>query len=106
MNFPLLHIFRNTCPEFLVKLKDCEVLEDTDISLEIVVSGEPQPTVQWFLDERLLTSKDKRHVTVCQGSVHSLSIKNIQTEDEGIYECVATNVAGTAKCDCEVLVNG
>ncbi|CAB4006972.1 myosin light chain kinase, smooth muscle isoform X1 [Paramuricea clavata] len=96
---------RNTCPEFLVKLKDCEVLEGNDISLETVVSGDPKPIVQWFLDERLLTSKDKRHAIICQGSVHSLSIKNIQIEDEGIYECVATNVAGTAKCDCEVLVN-
>ena len=100
------YFFRSTCPEFLVKLKDCEVLEGKDISLETVVSGDPQPTVQWFLDERLLTSKDKRHVIICQGSVHSLNIKNIQTDDEGIYECVATNSAGTAKCDCEVLVDG
>ncbi|XP_028410826.1 nexilin-like [Dendronephthya gigantea] len=97
---------RATCPEFLVKLKDCEVLEGKDISLEIVVSGEPRPTVQWLFDERLLTSNDKRHVIIAQGSVHSLNIKNIQIEDEGIYECVATNIAGTAKCDCEVLVDG
>lgn len=101
-----MYIFRATCPEFLVKLKDCEVLEGKDISLEIVVSGVPQPTVQWLLDERLLTSNDKRHVITSHGSVHSLNIKNIQIEDEGIYECVATNVAGTAKCDCEVLVDG
>jgi hypothetical protein len=81
-------------------------MEGSDVSLEVVVSGEPQPTVQWFMDERLLSSKDKRHVVICHGSVNSLNIKNIQVEDEGIYECVATNSAGTAKCDCEVLVNG
>ena len=89
-----------------MKLKDCEVLEGKDVSLEIVVSGQPPPTVKWFLDERLLTSKDKRHKILSHGSVHSLNITNILTEDEGIYECVATNVAGTAKCDCEVLVDG
>ena len=81
-------------------------MEGSDISLEVVVSGEPQPTLQWYLDERLLTSEDKRHVILRHGSVHSLSIRGIQIEDEGIYECVATNPSGKAKCDCEVLVNG
>lgn len=76
------------------------------MSLEVVVSGEPRPNVQWFMENRLLTSKNNRHVIVSKGSVFRLDIKNIQVEDEGLYECIATNTAGSTKCDCEVIVDG
>lgn len=81
-------------------------MKGNDASLEVMVSGDPQPSVEWYLDKRLLTSKDKRHVVLCKDGFHSLSIKNIQIEDEGVYECVATNIVGTAKCECEILVDG
>lgn len=95
---------RTTSPEFLVKLKDCEVLEGNDTSFEIVVSGDPEPVVEWFLDEKLI-SNDKRHMLKDHGAVHSLTITDIQLDDEGIYECVAKNSAGKTTCDCELLVN-
>ena len=98
--------FRNTSPEFLVTLKDYRVSQGKDVSLEVVVSGEPRPNVQWFMENRLLTSKNNRHVIVSKGSVFRLDIKNIQVEDEGVYECVAANTAGSKKCDCEVIVDG
>ncbi|WP_411027430.1 immunoglobulin domain-containing protein, partial [Salmonella sp. s54925] len=77
-------------PEFLVKLKDSEVVEGDDIGLEVVVSGEPQSTVKWFLDDQLITS-GKRHQLESRGNVHSLTITNVDMDDEGIYECVVTN---------------
>ena len=81
------------------------MLKGNDISFETVVSGEPQPAVEWYLDDRLVKS-DKRHKVVSQGAVHSLTITDVRVEDEGIYECVAINSAGEASCDCELLVNG
>ena len=77
----------------------------TDTSFEVVVSGEPAPMVEWFLDDHLIRN-DKRHLVVCHGAVHSLTITDIQIEDEGIYQCVATNAAGEATSDCELLIDG
>lgn len=93
-----------TSPEFLVKLKDSEAFVGTDISFEVVVSGEPSPVVEWYLDDHLIES-DKRRKLISQGAVHSLNITDIQLEDEGIYECAATNATGKATCDCELLVD-
>jgi Immunoglobulin I-set domain len=52
--------------------------------------------VQWYHDNFMLDPNDRRTM-VTMGTKHTLSIRNVQSEDFGNYSCIADNSLGRAR---------
>ena len=94
-------------PEFVDNLIDApiNVKEGEELSLPVIVNGNPLPDVQWYKDElvmrkssnvSILSSRDKR----------SLQIYSAKPADSGVYKCVAKNEMGTATRMFQVNIEG
>ena len=66
---------------------------------------EPIDNIEWFKDNDLIRAQ-ARFVQLSRDTTHSLEIRSIDVEDEGIYKCVLLNTWGIASCSAEVLVEG
>jgi len=77
-------------------MEDESAIEGSNAILECLASGFPKPQIVWSKDGIQITeSLDKRYHLTENGSL--LVIKDVQTEDNGKYECLLTNAVGTAK---------
>ena len=81
-----------------------EVVEGSAVKLKCRVTGEPDPSVEWFLDDEKVEADKTIQIGVV-GDMHSLTIPEASLDDEGEYKCVATNDAGSASSTAELLVN-
>lgn len=75
------------------------------ILLQVISGPEPIDNTEWFKDNDLIRSQP-RFSQSSDGSTHTLDIRAIDYEDEGIYKCVLLNNCGIASCSAEVLVEG
>lgn len=70
-----------------------QISDDGDVTMEVKVTGNPTPDVEWAKDDQPITESD--HVQLfSSGDIHRLVIKGASSEDEGKYICTATNPAG------------
>ncbi|XP_063919395.1 neogenin isoform X2 [Zophobas morio] len=78
-------------PTFIATPKPSVVIEGQNISLDCAANGNPNPTITWLKDGRIIdmTFLDSRFSKV--GSTSSLRITNIKEEDAGTYQCRAEN---------------
>ena len=68
-----------------------------DIVLRCAVSGNPQPTIDWYKDGRRIAG---------EGSP-LLVIEEVELSDRGVYYCTATNMLGTNSSDPAIVnING
>ncbi|KAM3966923.1 netrin receptor DCC [Aphomia sociella] len=66
-------------------------------TLRCVVEGRPKPTVQWFKDGLPLPQAEDGHRVLLEDGLLFLRVNRGKKEsDEGIYWCVARNIAGEA----------
>ncbi|XP_075214115.1 lachesin-like [Lycorma delicatula] len=70
--------------------------EGYEAQLVCIVHGEPHPNTVWYQDSFLLEPTERRTMET-RGNKHTLTIKNIQSNDFGNYSCVAENSLGRAK---------
>lgn len=49
-------------------------------------------------------SQNKKYKIVEDEEQHILLVIEAETDDQGVYECVAVNAVGEARCQCQVLV--
>ncbi len=92
-----------TPPEFTENLKDLKVKDGEALALKAKVKGDPEPKVEWFKNGKLLASSDIMDLKYKNG-VANLSIGEVYPEDEGEYECVATNSVGKASTKCKLSI--
>ena len=80
-------------------MKDGEQLQ-----LSATVKGDPEPKVEWLKDGQKVVSSDIVDLKYRSGSA-TLTIEEAFPEDEGAYECVATNSEGkcTTKCFIKII---
>ena len=65
----------------------------SSVNLSCVVSGSPQPSIQWFKDN-----------TPLSGEVFpSFFIESVDLNDRGVYHCEATNTQGVARSAAAVI---
>ena len=90
-------------PSFLVTPSSQAVLLGQDVTLECAANGVPQPSVSWLRDGRELDTGllDSRFIRTGHGS---LTIKNMQLEDEGGYQCRAENSEDSLDTGLELAV--
>ncbi|XP_056146870.1 LOW QUALITY PROTEIN: netrin receptor DCC, partial [Lampris incognitus] len=87
-------------PTFLNYPTNSLAFESTDIELECSVTGNPPPTVRWMKNGEEVIPSD--YFQVIDGS--NLQILGLVKSDEGFYQCVAENIAGTAQAMAQLLL--
>ncbi|XP_065051708.1 myosin light chain kinase, smooth muscle-like isoform X2 [Rhopilema esculentum] len=92
-------------PKFVEKLKDVEVSEGKAARIECVVSGEPEPDIDWTFEGQPIKEGGRFKFYFEKDDVVGVEVKNVSVDDEGFYECIATNKSGKATSKCELLVN-
>lgn len=93
-------------PKFLQPLKSQEVFEGSAAKLEVRISGEPEPDIEWFKDEQPIEEGRNFRIEFDDTDGCVLVINCAKLEDEGMYRCVASNSFGKAISEAELLVTG
>ena len=87
-------------PEFVKTLSNQAIIEKSQTTLEVEVTGEPQPSIKWYKDDIELVSNKKIQIA---GS--SLTIISTDLEDAGTYKAVAENQAGSTSSSASLDVS-
>ncbi|TKR69840.1 hypothetical protein L596_021941 [Steinernema carpocapsae] len=92
-------------PEFKRKLETVMVYKTEIIKLEVIVIGQPAPTVTWKRNGSALKHTDKHRILSDETSgKYTLSVMESSIDDSGTYEVIAKNLLGENKCSCVVTV--
>ncbi|XP_023246866.1 muscle M-line assembly protein unc-89-like [Copidosoma floridanum] len=92
-------------PKFVKLLSDLLIAEGEDAVFECSVTGEPRPSVIWYLNNEPLVENERIKITndvESSGSV--LRISPTQPSDKGNYTAKATNRVGEAKSFAKLVV--
>jgi len=103
----LLSGLGEVAPNFVRKIKDSSVSENSRACFDCLVDGEPFPAVTWFNNNSPISPTDPRYlIQVDQTTARaSLTIlKSDKTLDEGEYSVKLTNKAGTSECSAFLVV--
>ena len=93
-------------PEFVQPLKSQEILKGSPVRLEVRISGEPEPDVEWFKDEQPIEDGGNFRIEFDDSDGCTVIINSARQEDGGQYQCVATNDFGKAISEAELVVTG
>jgi len=79
------------------------VLSGSWTELPCNVSGNPKPTVSWFLHDLPIDESDLKYLILPSGN---LRIFGVTPSDSGVYSCMASNPLGVARRPVELSVQG
>ena len=85
------------------------IIVNSPVQLSCEVTGLPPPTVAWLKNGQPLDFANKTSTNIdgmMMLSNGALRIHHTRVEDAGLYECVATSVAGTASRQVALHVQG
>jgi len=94
-------------PYFVIALEPLKVMDGENAKFCALVAGSPKPEISWLHDGKVVKENPDFHLTYNQqtGSV-SLEIAEVFPQDGGRYECVASNIYGTASVSAQLTVEG
>uniref|UniRef100_A0A8C7SR72 Hemicentin-2 n=1 Tax=Oncorhynchus mykiss TaxID=8022 RepID=A0A8C7SR72_ONCMY len=76
------------------RVQDLSVVSGQEVEFQCRVSGRPAPKVEWSRDGEVLSKDGDPHVEFHeQGQV--MKVKAVRLRDQGLYQCLASNSAGT-----------
>ncbi|KAM8828630.1 netrin receptor DCC isoform 3-T3 [Spinachia spinachia] len=87
-------------PQFLNYPTNTYAYESTDMELECAVTGNPPPVVRWMKNGEEVIPSD--YFQIVDGS--NLHILGLVKSDEGFYQCVAENSAGSSQAMAQLLL--
>ena len=99
--------FLYTVPPSLYPDSDVDVnaARGSTVSFQFQISGQPEPNVVWERgSQRLVT--DNRVIVMSNEGVTTLTIHEVDREDEGLYICCAMNHLGNAVQECQITLLG
>ena len=90
-------------PDFIKRLSDVDTSEGRTVQLEVEVSGNPKPYVQWFQGSKEVRENSK-FVFSNDGNKFTLTINNITAEEQDEYTVKIKNKSGfkTSKANVSV----
>ncbi|XP_063793268.1 vascular endothelial growth factor receptor kdr-like [Pseudophryne corroboree] len=97
-----LIILDKQAPWVVQNLQSAIVNSSSTLILECNVTGLPSPTITWLKNGKLL--KPASGITLLYHN--SLMIERVKKEDEGLYECIATNEMGHANTSAFIYIRG
>ncbi|XP_061298169.1 basement membrane-specific heparan sulfate proteoglycan core protein isoform X8 [Pezoporus flaviventris] len=95
-----LHVQGTNAPQVQVSPEQTEVQEGSTVRLYCRVSGSPTATITWEKQGGTLPPQSRTE----HGDIATLVIPAVTAADGGIYLCVGTSAAGTARAAIEVVV--
>ncbi|XP_008568646.1 PREDICTED: myosin light chain kinase, smooth muscle isoform X8 [Galeopterus variegatus] len=90
-------------PVFLQGLSDLKVMDGSQVTMTVQVSGNPPPEVIWLHNGNEIQESEDFHFEQ-RGSRHSLCIQEVFPEDTGTYTCEAWNSAGEVRTQAVLTV--
>lgn len=93
-------------PTFVKALENVTVPEGKPVFFEVVVTGEPTPELSWFLDGEIIHDSPVYRIEPGPEGRCTLILPESFPEDEGEYECRATNIHGTVSTKADLSVQG
>ncbi|XP_069058305.1 vascular endothelial growth factor receptor 1 [Pleurodeles waltl] len=88
-------------PHLLLELHDQHVNRSSTISLNCAAEGVPQPRVSWYKNSQEI---HKQPGIVLGPDSNRLVIERVKEDDEGFYQCVASNQRGTVESSAYITV--
>lgn len=99
----------NRAPEFIIRLKDTEILDGTFLRFVVKLKGDPKPVVKFYKDDMEIKDGDA-HIQINRDKdylgFYELAIPEVKQSDAGKYSCMATNKFGSADCEAQMTVCG
>ncbi|XP_037065678.1 myosin light chain kinase, smooth muscle isoform X3 [Peromyscus leucopus] len=90
-------------PIFLQGLSDLKVMDGSQVTMTVQVSGNPPPEVIWLHNGHEIQESEDFHFEQ-KGGRHSLCIQEVFPEDTGTYTCEAWNSAGEVRTQAMLTV--
>lgn len=90
-------------PRFLQGLTDLRVMDGSQVTMTVQVSGNPTPEVIWLHNGKEIQESEDFHFET-KGTKHSLCIQEVFPEDTGTYTCEAWNSVGEARSQAVLMV--
>ncbi|XP_067891622.1 coiled-coil domain-containing protein 141 [Heterodontus francisci] len=103
-NTAMCNLASNT-PNFSKLLSNVSVVEGSPVTLEIEVTGFPEPTLTWYKNGQKLTTDQHLKFSQKEGK-HILFIEKVSDKDAGIYVVRAKNSNGTVSSSAILQVQG
>ncbi|XP_056121665.1 coiled-coil domain-containing protein 141 isoform X1 [Rhinichthys klamathensis goyatoka] len=94
-----------TGPNFSKPLSNTTVMEGSPVTLEVEVTGFPEPTLTWFKNGHKLANDEHIELSHKEGK-HALFIHSSAVRDSGQYLVTASNSAGTISSSSMLQVKG
>uniref|UniRef100_A0A4W3JKG1 Peroxidasin homolog n=1 Tax=Callorhinchus milii TaxID=7868 RepID=A0A4W3JKG1_CALMI len=88
-------------PIFVIQPQNTEVLVGESVTLECGVSGHPQPRIIWTKGNGNLLPDDPRYTITPSGGLY---MQNVTFEDQGQYNCNASNTEGSIQAVAHIIV--
>ncbi|XP_054569886.1 myosin light chain kinase, smooth muscle isoform X1 [Eptesicus fuscus] len=90
-------------PRFLQGLSDLKVMDGSQVTMTVQVSGNPPPEVIWLHNGNEIQESEDFHFEQ-RGTRHSLCIQEVFPEDTGTYTCEAWNSTGEVRTQAVLTV--
>ncbi|XP_046701046.1 myosin light chain kinase, smooth muscle isoform X1 [Silurus meridionalis] len=94
---------RLSAPVFLKELHDLRVMDGSQVTMTVEVTGHPAPEVLWLQNGKEIQESEDFHFE-SKGNQYSLLIQEVFPEDTGTYTCEAWNEAGEARTEALLTV--
>ena len=82
-------------------LSDQGIIEKSQTTFEVIVKGDPTPTVEWFKENAKIKSNEEYKIQSSNEN-HTMLISSTNQMHVGEYKVVATNSAGTAESSAKL----
>ncbi|PIO77033.1 immunoglobulin I-set domain protein [Teladorsagia circumcincta] len=87
-------------PRLTLRPQNKVAIETTDVELECASSGRPMPTISWFKNGEAIIASDYFVIEPTR-----LRILGLVKADQGVYQCIAENEAGSDQAVAQLLVD-
>ncbi|XP_053352357.1 myosin light chain kinase, smooth muscle isoform X1 [Clarias gariepinus] len=94
---------RLSAPVFLKELCDLRVMDGSQVTMTVEVTGHPAPEVLWLQNGKEIQESEDFHFE-SKGNQHSLVIQEVFPEDTGTYTCEAWNEVGETRTEASLTV--
>uniref|UniRef100_A0A8C1WJX4 Neural cell adhesion molecule L1-like protein n=1 Tax=Cyprinus carpio TaxID=7962 RepID=A0A8C1WJX4_CYPCA len=96
------HVSVEEPPEFEIEPQSQLVTIGADVVIKCVVKANPQPSVVWRVNGRLLNEVPTSNRKILKDG--TISIHNAKPENSAVYQCEATNKHGTILVNANIMI--